>query len=175
MVRPDRAAPIVVLGLAAAAVLVACTDPLTGPSCTPMPWTVASTSADTTTTNRGLRFINNDSGVFGSLDWCGSVRVHYDGYLLDGTLFDSSRPLDRSIVFSPGVGSLIDGFEQGVIGMRTCGTRRLIIPPELGYGNLPVQNDSGDVIVPPNSTVVFDVQVIEILNQPFVVCDTLAP
>jgi len=163
------------LGFAASLVVVGCMDAVTGSPCTPMAWTVESTSVDTAITNRGLRYINGDSGVYGAVDWCGTVRVHYDGYLLDGTLFDSSRPLGIPLIFSPGAGVLIDGFEQGVVGVRECGTRRLIIPPQLGWGNAPVQNDSGDVIVPPNSTVVFDIQVIEIANQPFVDCDTLGP
>jgi len=60
-----------------------------------------------------------------------------------------------------------------VIGMRVCGTRRLIIPPALGYGDRPVQNDSGGVIVPPNSTVVFDIEMLEIRDELQVNCDTL--
>lgn len=173
--RPERAAAILLLVFAIAFVAVGCFEKLSGPGCTPMTWTIASTSGDTITTSRGLRYVNGDTGVHGSADWCGSVAVHYDGYLLDGTKFDSSRDLGRALVFSPGVGALIDGFEQGVIGLRVCGTRRLIIPPQLGYGDLPVQNDSGDVIVPPNSTVVFDIQMLEIANQPLVDCDTLGP
>jgi peptidylprolyl isomerase len=160
---------------AAAFAGVGCFETLSGPGCTPMTWTIASTSGDTITTNRGLRYVNGDSGVEGGADWCGTVGVHYDGYLLDGTKFDSSRDLGRALIFSPGVGALIDGFEQGVIGVRVCGTRRLIIPPELGYGNVPVQNDSGDVIVPPNSTIVFDIEMLEIRDELIVNCDTIGP
>ncbi|TMQ03117.1 MAG: FKBP-type peptidyl-prolyl cis-trans isomerase [Deltaproteobacteria bacterium] len=60
------------------------------------------------------------------------------------------------------MGDLIDGFEQGVIGMQTTGKRRLIIPPTLGYGSQPVRDQNGTIIVPANSTVVFDIQVIAI-------------
>lgn len=150
-----------------------CIEKLSGPACIEKPWTIASTSADTITTSTGLRFVNGDSGVGNAAEWCGTVAVHYTGYLLDSTKFDSSRDLGFPLVFSPGVGALIDGFEQGVIGMRVCGTRRLIIPPNLGWDSLPVQNDSGDVIVPPNSTVVFDVEMLEIRGEPTVGCDTL--
>jgi FKBP-type peptidyl-prolyl cis-trans isomerase len=101
--------------------------------------------------------------------------VHYNAYLLNGTKFDSSVDIGRALVFTPGGGTLIDGFEQGVIGVRSCGSRRLIIPPELGYGANVVHGDSGQVIVPANSTLVFDIRMLEIGGEPVVVCDSTAP
>lgn len=131
-------------------------------SCEPMPWTVASTSGDTTITSTGLRFIEGQEGAGLELDWCGVVAIHYEAFLLDGTRFDSSREFGRALVFAPGFEALIDGIEQGVIGMRTGGTRRLIIPPDLGYGPEPRVNTAGEVIVPGNSTVIYDIEVLEI-------------
>jgi FKBP-type peptidyl-prolyl cis-trans isomerase len=90
------------------------------------------------------------------------VAVHYTAYLLDGTKFDSSLDIDRPLRFTPGYRELIDGFEQGVVGMRTGGTRRLIIPPRLAYGDEPVRDGSGAIIVPANSTLVFDVEMLAI-------------
>jgi len=101
-------------------------------------------------------------GTGAALDWCQVVLVHYDGYLLDGTKFDSSRDLGFPLQFEPGIGDLIDGFEQGVIGMRETGRRRLIIPPELGYGSQPLRDAGGTIIVPANSTIVFDIELVDI-------------
>ena len=137
-----------------------------------MTWSVTSTIADTIVTTRGLKYVPGDTGSGNAETWCNTVAVHYTGYY-NGTKFDSSRDLDRALIFTPGLGTLIDGFEQGVIGMPSCSTRRLVIPPELGYGSEAVVNDSGQVIVPPNSIVVFDVEVLEIHGEPLVICDSV--
>jgi FKBP-type peptidyl-prolyl cis-trans isomerase len=159
-------------GFAAALAGAACFEKLSSGGCTPMTWSVASTSVDTILTTRGLKYIAGDTGSGGATTWCNPVAVHYTGYY-NGTKFDSSRDLNRAIIFTPGFGSLIDGFEQGVIGMPSCATRRLIIPPELGYGSEQVVNDSGRVLVPANSTIVFDVEVLEIHGQPLIICDSV--
>ena len=160
------------LGLAAALAAAGCFEKLSAPACTPMTWSVASTVADTIVTTRGLKYIPGDPGTGSAATWCNSVAVHYTGYY-NGNKFDSSRDLNRALIFTPGVGTLIDGFEQGVIGMASCETRRLVIPPELGYGSDPIRNDSGVVIVPGNSTLVFDLEMLEIQGQPVVICDSL--
>jgi len=149
---------------------VACFHSLTAPPCTAVDFTQASLSGDTITTTTGLRYIEGAAGVGNALPWCRSLAVHYTGYLLDGTKFDSSRDIGRPLVFTPGLGALIDGFEQGVIGMRTCGTRRLIIPPNLGFGAEPLRNQAGEIIVPGNSTVVYEVEMLEIGGEPIVPC-----
>jgi FKBP-type peptidyl-prolyl cis-trans isomerase len=174
MVRPGRLAVALLAGFTAAFAAAACVEKLSAPSCTPMSWGIASTNADTIVTTRGLKYISGDTGSGNSTTWCNTVAVHYTGYY-NGTKFDSSRDLDRALIFTPGVGALIDGFEQGVIGMPSCATRRLIIPPDLGYGSEAVVDDSGQVIVPPNSTVVFDVEVLEIRGEPVVICDSVGP
>jgi len=166
----------IVVAVSATAILTeGCFEKLAGPNCVAATWDVASTIGDTVTTTRGLRYIPRDTGSGNGTAWCRSVAVNYTGYLLDGTKFDSSIDVGRALVFTPGLGTLIDGFEQGVIGMRSCGTRRLIIPPALGFGAKPITNDSGRVIIPANSTVVYDIRMLEIGGEPVVACDSTGP
>lgn len=86
-----------------------------------------------------------------------SVTVHYTGWLTDGTQFDSSLTSGRPFQFALGQGQVIPGWDQGVAGMKVGGTRRLTIPPDLGYGAA----GAGGVI-PPNATLIFEVQLLSI-------------
>ena len=83
------------------------------------------------------------------------VSVLYAGCLEDGTKFDSSLDRGEPIEFPLGGGMVIPGWEQGIRGMRVGGKRKLVIPPELAYG----EDGAGDVI-PPNAVLVFDVEVV---------------
>jgi FKBP-type peptidyl-prolyl cis-trans isomerase len=139
-----------------------CVETVSGPECRPVEFSQASVSGDTITTTTGLRYVEGAVGEARVVEWCQTVAIHYDGFLPDGTLFDSSRQEGAPLVFTPGVGALIDGIEQGVIGVHRRGTRRLIIPPELGFGATPRRGEDGQVIIPANSTVVYDIEVVEI-------------
>jgi FKBP-type peptidyl-prolyl cis-trans isomerase len=85
------------------------------------------------------------------------VTVHYVGTLTDGAKFDSSRDRGQGFSFRLGAGEVIQGWDQGVAGMKVGGLRKLTIPPELGYG---ARGFPG--AIPPNATLIFEVELLDV-------------
>ena len=86
-----------------------------------------------------------------------AVTVNYVGMLPDGTVFDASAPRGQAFTFNLGAGQVIQGWEQGIAGMKEGGKRRLIIPPGLAYGNQAVGG-----VIPANATLIFDVELLQV-------------
>lgn len=85
-----------------------------------------------------------------------TVKIHYTGTLTDGTKFDSSLDRGTPFVTKIGVGQVIEGWDKGVVGMKVGGVRKLTIPPSMGYGD----QQAGEI--PPNSTLIFQVELLGI-------------
>jgi len=98
-----------------------------------------------------LKVGNGEEAVNGKL-----VLVDYVGKLTDGTVFDSSKNYGKPFGFVLGNGEVIEGWEKGILGMKVGGKRRLTIPPELAYGDREMES------IPANSTLVFEVDLLEI-------------
>lgn len=138
------------LALAALAVLPACLDSgdTTGTlGCARPKVTIPALAGDTVRTASGLKYIVRQVGTGATAQATSSVTVAYVGYLTDGTMFDANSAAAFQL------NQLIPGFAEGVTGMKVGGSRRLIIPPSLGYGS----TGSG-VCIPPNATLIFDVE-----------------
>ncbi len=86
-----------------------------------------------------------------------TVSVHYEGRLEDGTVFDSSYTRGEPIAFVLGQGQVIQGWEQGILGMKEAEKKTLTIPPELAYGEA-----GRPPVIPPNATLIFDVELVKI-------------
>jgi peptidylprolyl isomerase len=107
------------------------------------------------TTKSGLQYLDVEEGQ-GAVAVTGkSVTVHYTGTLRGGKKFDSSLDRDEPFTFRLGVGQVIRGWDEGVAGMRIGGKRKLIIPPELGYGSRGAGN-----VIPPGATLFFEVELL---------------
>ena len=139
-----------IAALLAAAVLIltaACADPQNGKA--------AQTEGKEVVTPTGLKYLDLKVGEGSEAASGNVVEVHYTGRLENGTKFDSSLDRQEPYTFRLGAGEVIEGWDQGVAGMKVGGSRTLTIPPALGYGS----GGAGGVI-PPNATLVFDVELL---------------
>src|SRR5262245_36560109 len=107
--------------------------------------------ADVVTTKSGLKYEDLKVGTGDEAQAGDKVQVHYVGTLKDGTKFDSSIDRKEPFEFPLGAGKVIKGWDEGVQGMKVGGKRKLIIPPELGYGDKAVGK------IPANSELTFEV------------------
>lgn len=118
--------------------------------------TSPASSPDVVTTDSGLQYVEIEAGTGATPQAGQTVTVHYTGTLEDGTKFDSSRDRNRPFSFRLGQGQVIQGWDEGLSTMKVGGRRQLIIPPDLGYGA------RGVGPIPPNSTLIFDVELLSI-------------
>lgn len=109
-----------------------------------------------TTTSSGLKYYDFFPGEGAVADTGAVVSVHYDGWFVDNTLFDSSVLRGVPITFLLGRGQVIKGWDEGIAGMRRGTERQLIIPPGLAYGAV------GNGRIPPNATLVFEVIIMDL-------------
>jgi FKBP-type peptidyl-prolyl cis-trans isomerase len=149
-------------GIAVAlAVVVALGFLFLGPSLfSPLESAPSSASPATLSDNQGQLMITDIVEGTGAEALPGTnVTVHYVGTLENGQVFDSSVARGEPFVFPLGAGMVIQGWEQGVAGMKVGGKRRLVIPPELGYGAQAVGT------IPANSTLIFEVELLDVQSS----------
>lgn len=108
-----------------------------------------STLSDTGMISEDLVVGDGDEAVRGKV-----VLAHYTGWLDDGKKFDSSHDRGQPFAFTLGGGRVIKGWDQGVVGMKVGGKRKLVIPPEMGYGA------RGNAVIPPNSRLTFEIELV---------------
>ena len=126
---------------------------------TPTPTAEATASANVKILDGGLKIEDVKVGTGPEVKSGDTIKIHYNGTFEDGKKFDSSYDRGQPFETQIGVGRVIEGWDKGVPGMKVGGKRKLIIPGNLGYGP---QGMPG--AIPPNATLLFDVELIEIVN-----------
>ena len=112
-------------------------------------------------TDSGLQYWDTKVGTGQVANDGDHVKVHYTGWFTDGKKFDSSVDANQPYSFTIGKGEVIKGWDEGVTGMKVGGKRQLRIPPPLAYGDAGYKN-----IIPPNATLIFDVQLLAVTAAP---------
>lgn len=85
------------------------------------------------------------------------LEVHYTGWLEDNTKFDSTQDCSQPLTLRLGAGDVVKGLDEGLVGMRVGGKRRLTVPPELGFGK-----EGGGERIPPNATLIYEVELLAV-------------
>ncbi len=107
-------------------------------------------------TQGGLQITDETVGTGAEATNGATLTMNYIGTLTDGTKFDSSYDRNQPFNFTLGAGQVIPGWDQGIAGMKVGGKRKLIIPPSLGYGSQAAGS------IPPNSTLIFEVELLDV-------------
>src|SRR5215469_18450086 len=118
-------------------------------------------TGDGVKTDSGLQYWDIKVGTGAVANDGDHVKVHYTGWFTDGKKFDSSVDARQPYSFTLGKGDVIKGWDEGIKGMKVGGKRQLRIPPELAYGEAGFKK-----IVPPNATLIFDVQLLAVTPAP---------
>lgn len=113
-----------------------------------------------TTTPSGLKYVDLVEGIGASPRKGQRLVVHFVGWLEDGKQFDNTYDSNKPFEFVFGTGQVIKGWEEGLATMKANGKRRLVVPPDLGYGAKGSKN-----AIPPNSTLIFEVELLSIRNE----------
>ncbi len=109
------------------------------------------------TTASGLQYVDLVVGSGREAHAGETAVVHYTGTLIDGTKFDSSKDRNAPFSFRLGAGQVIKGWDEGVEGMKIGGIRKLVIPPQLGYGSR-----GAGTVIPPHATLNFEVELLDL-------------
>jgi peptidylprolyl isomerase len=116
----------------------------------------STSDANMTTTPSGLKYADERVGSGPEVKKGDLVSIHYTGRLKNGVKFDSSHDVNHPLDFVLGSGKVIKGWDEGIAGMKVGGRRKLVIPPDLAYGD----RGYGDLI-PPRAELTFDVELVK--------------
>jgi len=158
--RPARIV-LATLTLLSALIVAQTTSHRTTPIRVPNTNAPTKVTGDGVKTDSGLQYWDIKVGTGAVANDGDHVKVHYTGWFTDGKKFDSSVDAHQPYSFTLGKGDVIKGWDEGVTGMKVGGKRQLRIPPELAYGDAGYKK-----IVPPNATLIFDVQLLAVTPAP---------